>query len=285
MSTSQTFSEEDIKNFLEQPLPQITPPWEYFPDHGKELFYLVTIMPRQLFELPKNKASQADHRVQRKTSDETLRLVWNVNCLFTDETNASTPELFYKIETLLIRSLIKANYSNLKRCLPLGTLSEIADRINFDSPNLEKIKEALYFGSAIRISLSIGKSKEKAEEGIRGKSNQRKENHQKNENQSLKFSLFNLALVPIASASSRQQNKNDKNNGNYQKGNGNPAFTVNSKNKGAAVDSHSLTEESFVQESLTDDDSFSSGKEMIYLFPTSAYAEILNAKLNSDETG
>jgi hypothetical protein len=180
----------NIKEALNQPLSKTTPPWNYFPAYTEELFRIISLMPRQLFELPENQFPQTIYSIERETSDGALRVNWRVNCLFRDITKTNVLELFYQIENLLIRPLIIENHSNLKRCLPLGTLSEIAGRIGIDEQNLESIKKALYFGASIRIDLLINPTKAK----------RRVKNNLADESIDSGFNLFDLYSSSAAAA-------------------------------------------------------------------------------------
>lgn len=188
----------NIKESLNQPLLKTTPPWDYFPAYAEELFHIISIMPRQLLELSENQFPQAIYSLERETSDGVLKLDWKVNCLFRDITDANILELFYQIETLFIRPLIIENYPTLKRCLPLGTLSEIAGRIGIDEQNLESIKKALYFGASIRIDLLINPTKAK----------RKVKNSLADESLDSGFNLFDLYSSSAAAAylSTRQEN-------------------------------------------------------------------------------
>jgi len=237
----------NIKEALNQRLSKTTPPWDYFPAYTEELFRMISIMPRQLFELPENQFPQAMYFLERETSDGELKLGWGVNCLFRDIADTNILELFYRIETLLIRPLIIENYSTLKCCLPLGTLSEIAGRINVDEQNLESIKKALYFGASIRIDLLINPTKTK----------RRVKNNLADESIDSGFNLFDLYAAPTSSFSSQPENA-----GKPQAGNGKPIPESAADNL-LAINTR--------PNSLAD--------EMVFIFPSPDYVEILNTDL------
>ena len=163
-------SDSTIKKSLKQLLYKIPPAWESFPDYAKEIFYLISVMPHQAFEFPDNIALQSINYIERKTSDEKLRIEWIVNCRFDQDASPKVAELFYKIETLVIRPLIRKQGSDVKACFPIGTLEEIANTINFDGESLNDIEDAISFGSSINIELRISEVQQERRK-VKGKSN------------------------------------------------------------------------------------------------------------------
>lgn len=164
------FPASSIKKSLKQPLFRIPPPWENFPDHAEEIFYLVSGLPRQAFEFPDNIAQQSIDYIERFTSDKKLRIEWIVNCSFdAGASSAAASKLFYKIEALVIRPIVRRQGAQIKTCFPIGTLQEIADAVNFSGDSLDKIENALAFGGSIKIELRIGESG-KAKRKIKNKS-------------------------------------------------------------------------------------------------------------------
>lgn len=144
-----------IRKSLKQPLYRIPAPWEFYPKYGEEILKLISIMPRQSFEFPDNIALQSVDVVERFSSDEKLKMQWIVICHYEQEISPHIAGLFYKIETLIIRPLLKKQGSDLRACFPIGTFEEIADAINFTGDSLVEIEEALFFGSRIGIEIRI----------------------------------------------------------------------------------------------------------------------------------
>lgn len=182
MKTSQASKEQIEKEFLNVTTSPETennkPFWSMFPDYEEELSQIISIMPRQMFELPENDASSGACSIERTTSDHAIKIKWSVGCLFGKIIDPETPGLFYKIETLIIRPLISKNSSRLKNSLSLGTPGEIAALIGIEDKNLIQIREALLFGAMIRIHFKV--------EGFNKKTNRIFKNLESS------FSLFDL---------------------------------------------------------------------------------------------
>ncbi len=80
-ASSASIFNKDIEQYLKEPLKRVKPLWEDFPGHSEEFFQLISILPRQSFDLPPNKFSQSIHSIEKTTADESLKIRWNVHCL------------------------------------------------------------------------------------------------------------------------------------------------------------------------------------------------------------
>ncbi len=125
-----------------------------FPEHSEELRRMFAAMPRQGFS---HDFATVPAIINKTTDDGEITVNWIMQMPQFNEQFEEVAELFFKIETFIIRPKIKKMIEDdeLLRGFELGTLSEIADSLSADEEERNLIQDALVFGSNILMEIQI----------------------------------------------------------------------------------------------------------------------------------
>ncbi len=127
--------------------------WTGFPWYSGKILHLLSILPRQRFDLNENTDRQRLGFVKREMSDGVI-LDWMPVVCQAGWVKTRIAELFYKIETLVIRPLIKSGFGQNESWIELGVAKEILSKVTDQKYTEKEVLEALRFGSLTRIDIN-----------------------------------------------------------------------------------------------------------------------------------
>jgi hypothetical protein len=157
--------EEELKEFIRQPL-RPDPFLECsFPFYEKLLKNTLAIMPRQSFG--NDFAAEESLALIQEVVQGQINVKWTLSVPFIKERDVKKiAELFYKIEQFVIRPKIRnlLAQNNLRRGISLGSLSKIAEQINVRQKEINKVIKALEYGSQIELRIRIESTRKRYEE-------------------------------------------------------------------------------------------------------------------------
>ena len=125
-----------------------------FPEHQDELRSMFAAFPRQGFS---RDFATVPAIIRRTTNDGEITVEWAMQMPRFDEKFEAVAELFFRIETFIIRPKIKKLIAEneLSRAIEIGTLSDIANSLSADETERNLIQKALVFGSNILLDVKI----------------------------------------------------------------------------------------------------------------------------------
>ena len=125
-------------------------------EYSDEIVHLMSILPRQRFDFNESTEKQQIGNVKKEMADGVV-FEWTLWIPSASWVKPRISELFYKIETLVIRPLIKKGYGHNDSWIELGDTKEILSKATDQKYSGEEVREAILFGSSINIEIKLTK--------------------------------------------------------------------------------------------------------------------------------